>query len=279
MAISYGVTFMDRTLFTPPMIETFRVCRRAYQLAFLGGRQSPERIKLSTVCKRFLLKAVSDIHKGRLSNLPQVQKYLGQHWPADRLVVEGDDITAQEQSIQAFRFVYRVLTNYIAKPYRPKGGEPGGVSLKVRARVPHSKVYLEDTFDLILWHPEKRHLELVDFHLHPLKQLDPSWPPPSLLVRYFLAQRLRQRWPFDKLVMTYCQLQPDGANPVSIEVDDAMFRLHWPELLKTINQMKDPEDYAPHRNEMCRRCQFLTQCLSMGGANDASPTDNVGLSA
>jgi hypothetical protein len=270
---------MDRTLFTPPMIETFRVCRRAYQMAFLGGRQGPEKVKLQTVCKRFLLRALSEIHKGRIQNLPQVQKYLGQHWPAERLIFDGDDLRGQEQGIQAFRFVYRVLTNYISDPYRPKGGEPAGISLKVRARVPHSKVYLEDTFDLIIWHPEKRVLELVDFHLSPLKPYDPAWPASALMVRYFLAQRLRQRWPFDKLVMTYCQLHSDGLTPVPIEIDDAIFRLHWPELLKTINQMKDPQDYAPHRNPMCRRCQFLTECVAMGPAAEEEPKGEVSLTA
>jgi hypothetical protein len=270
---------MDRTLFTPPMIETFRVCRRAYQLAFLGGRQGPEKVKLQTICKRFLLRAITEIHKGRIQNLPQVQKYLGQHWPAERLVFDGDDITGQEQSIQAFRFVYRVLAHYISNPYKPKGGEPVGICSKARARVPHSKVYLEDTFDLIIWHPEKRQLELVDFHLSPLKPFDPAWPAPSILIRFFLAQRLRQRWPFDKLVMTYCQLHSDRTTPVSFEIDESTFRLHWPELLKTINQMKDPEDYAPHRSEICRRCQFLTQCLAMGQPGETGQENAVGLSA
>lgn len=270
---------MDRTLFTPPMIETFRVCRRAYQLAFGSERQGPGFVKLQTVCKRFLLRALAEIHKGRIQNLPQVQKYLGQHWPAERLVVDGDDITGQEKSIQAFRFVYRVLSNYVSNPYRPKGGEPAGICMKVRARVPHSKVYLEDTFDLLIWHPEKRELELVDFHLSPLKPFDPAWPSPSILVRYFLAQRLKQRWPFDKLVMTYCQLNSQGFTPVSIQMDESIFRLHWPDLLKTIDQMKDPEDYAPHRSNACRRCQFLTQCISMGQMGKPEVSQEVGLSA
>ena len=106
--------------------------------------------------------------------MPAVQKYLGQNWPSEKLAAE-DDLQGQERSIQAFRFVYRILRNYISNPYKPKGSEVCGVSLKVRARVPHSKAYLEDTFDLILWHPERRTLELVDFHLSPLKPFDPAW--------------------------------------------------------------------------------------------------------
>ncbi len=252
---------MDRTLFTSPMIETFRVCRRAYQFAFDGN--SVDKIRLSTLCKRFLLRALNEIHRGRVQNLPQVQKYLGQHWPTEKLASEGDS-DQQEKVVQAFRFVYRVLTQYIAAPYKPKGSESAAVSLKVRARVPHVKVYLEETLDLILWHPEKAMLEIVDFHLHALKPFDPAWPSPSLLVRYYLAQRLRARWPFQKLVFTFCQLQTDGITPISIEVDDALFRLHWPAMLKTLEQMKNPEDYAPHRSPLCKRCQFLTECVSMG---------------
>jgi hypothetical protein len=255
---------MDRTLFTPPMIETFRVCRRAYQMAFLAGRQpNKEPIRLSTLCKRFLLRALSEINRARITSMPAVQKYLGQNWPSEKLAAE-DDLQGQERSIQAFRFVYRILSNYIANPYKPKGAEVCGVSLKVRARVPHTKAYLEDTFDLILWHPERRTLELVDFHLSPLKPFDPAWPAPTLLVRHFLAQRLKVRWPFEKLVFTFCQLHTDGLTPISIELDEAVTRLHWPELLKTINDMKSEEEFAPHRSAMCKRCHFLTECLAMG---------------
>src|SRR6185437_10389882 len=200
-----GSFFMDRTLFTPPMIETFRVCRRAYQLAFHSKQGTAgEPTRLSTLCKRFLLKALAEINRSRIHTLPQVQKYLGQNWPADRLVSQ-DDSDAQEKTIQAFRFVYRILMHYIKAPYKPQGSEVAAVSLKVRARVVHSKAYLEDSFDLILWHPEKRILELVDFHLQPLKPFDPAWPAATLLIRHFLAQRLRGRWPFDKLVFTFCQ--------------------------------------------------------------------------
>ena len=269
---------MDRTLFTPPMIETFRACRRAYQFAFVGTKDpAGEKTRTSALIKRFLLRALAEIHRGRVQNLPQIQKYLGQHWPSERLCAENDS-DAQEKMIQAFRFVYRALTHYVAAPYKPRGGETAGINLKVRARVPHSKVYLEDTLDLILWHPEKRQLELVDFHLHPLKPFDPAWPTASLMVRYFLAQRLRSRWPFEKIVFTFCQLQSNGVAPVSIELDDAVFRLHWPEIVTTVNQMKSPEDFAPHRSELCRRCQFFNECVSMDRA-EPDDAESVSLTA
>jgi hypothetical protein len=257
---------MERTLFTPPMIETFRVCRRAYQLAFLASReQRSEKMRLSTICKRFLLKALAEVNRSRITNVPQMQKYLGQQWPAEGLAAP-DDATGQEKTIQAFRFLYRVLTNYVVAPYRPQGSEVAAVSLKVRARVPHTKVYLEDTFDLILWHPEQKILELVDFHIQPLKPFDPAWPTPSLLVRHFLAQRLRSRWPFEKILFTFCHLRADGFAAGSLELDESVVNLHWPDLVKTVNQMQSEEDFSPHRSELCKRCQFLGECLAMGPA-------------
>lgn len=260
---------MDRTLFTPPMIETFRTCKRAYRFAFLEKANAPAKTSLSTLCKRFVLKALVEIHRCRLTNLPQVQKYLGQHWPAQKLALQ-DDAAAQEKCIQMFRFVYRLLTNYITHPYAPHGSEVAAVSLKMRARVPHTKVYLEDTFDLVLWHPDKRQLELVDFHLHPLKPFDPAWPAPSLLVRHFLAQRLKARWPFETVSFTFCRLQLESISVASVELSDSLAALHWPELMRTIQQMNDEREFAPHESSLCKRCSFLTECLAMGQSGDLS---------
>jgi hypothetical protein len=262
---------MDRTLFSPPMIETFRVCRRAYQFAF--GANQVDKISMSALCKRFILRALTEVHRGRLNSLPEAQKFLGQHWPTDKFA-EGDE-EHQSKAVQAFRFVYRVLTHYVSFPYRPRGSEVAAVSLKVRARVPHLKVYLEETMDLILWHPERATLEIVDFHLHPLKPFDPAWPTPSLLVRYFLADRLRTRWQFKKVLFTFCHLQTTGVTPVTIELDESLFRLHWPEVVKTLEQMKNPENYDPHRSAMCKRCSFLSECKAMDACGEGTASDTA----
>ncbi len=63
---------------------------------------------------------------------------------------------------------------YLAKPYRPAGSKVVGVALNVRARVPNVKVYIEDTFDLILWFQNEQRLEFVDFSLQPLKNFNPA---------------------------------------------------------------------------------------------------------
>lgn len=263
---------MDRTLFTPPMIETFRVCRRAYQMAFV--KPGAERITTSGLCKRFLIKALGEINRGRIVSIHQAQKFLGQHWPADRFQVGVTD-DVQHETIQAFRFVYRALTNYVGKPYKPEGSAVGAVNLRVRARIPHTRVYLEDSFDLILWHPTQRRLELVDFHLHSLKPTDPSWPSASLLVKHFLAERLRTRWPFEKLTITFCQIKAESLVTTSLDIDEGVYRLHWPALLNTLEQMKDPEDFAPHRSDACKKCHFLVECMAMGA--DDTPQADAGV--
>lgn len=245
---------MNRTLLTPPMIETFRVCRRAYQMAFM--KQSERSEPTSSICKRFMLKALAEINRGRAVTVNQVQKFMGQHWPVDKI--------GAEEGVKAFLFVYKALTNYVNNPYKPEGAQIVGVSLKVRARIPHDRVYLEDTFDLIMWYPKEKKLEFVDFHVHPLKPFNQAWPSPSILVKQFLAERLQCRWPFEQLVMTFARLGPGGATPVSFTLDDGLYKVHWPELLKSIDEMKDPQDFAPHRNPLCGRCEFLAKCTEMG---------------
>ncbi|HEY9870375.1 MAG TPA: hypothetical protein V6D08_14520 [Candidatus Obscuribacterales bacterium] len=245
---------MDRTLFTSPMIETFRVCRRAYELAFVQRTEACENLATSAVCKRFILKALAEVNRGRITTVHQVQKFLGQHWPVDKV--------EQHECVKAFLFAYKTLVNYSAAPYRPAGARAVGVDLKVRARLPHDRVYLEDTLDLIYWYPKEKRLEFVDFHLNPLKTLNEAWPSPSLLVKQFLAERLRVRWPFEKLTLTFCRVSPEGLSTSSINPDEALMRAHWPDLLKTIEEMKSFESSpSPHLLPvcLCRRCAALAR--------------------
>src|SRR5215467_13141926 len=118
---------MDRTLFTPPMIETFRACRRAYQLAYVELRERKE--PANSICKRFILRALAEINRGRLTTVSQVQKYMGQTWPVEKL---GPD-----EAVKAFLFAYKTLTNSVISRYKPDQSRVVGVSLRVRARIPH----------------------------------------------------------------------------------------------------------------------------------------------
>lgn len=253
---------MDRTLFTPAMIETFRVCKRAYELAFLKSCQTNSG-KLSKICKRFLLKAFAEVNRGRLKSVNDAQRYIGQHWSSLKPEASAPE-HMQNRSIQAFRFAYKALTTYVSMPYRPHGSEIVAVNTVMRARVPQQGVYLEDVFDLILWHPENRILEIVDYHLNPLKAFDPAWPAPSILVKQFLCQKLKQRLPIEKIRLTFVQIQSQTQIVRSFDLDDSVFRLHWSTLLETLDQMKSAREFPPHQSEVCKRCQLLAPCQDMG---------------
>jgi hypothetical protein len=238
---------MDRTLFTPVMVETFRVCKKAYQEAFLQSGSAGDLPRAGSVCKRFMLKALAEINKGKISNIHQLQKFMGSHWPVDKF--------NSEEGPRAFLFAHKALSQYLAKPYRPQGGLIAGVALKVRARLPHQRVYLEDSFDLIVWYPQERRLELVDFHVSNLKPIDPAWPSATMLVRQFLGERLRSRWPFEKLTLTYCKVDAQGITPVTVNLDDAVCNTHWPDILRTLGEMNTTEDFPSSCNPKCLRCQ------------------------
>lgn len=257
---------MHRTLYSTTMIETFRACKRTYALTFLQNR--PELEGLSFICKQFLLRALAQVNRGKITTISQMQKYIGQCWPADRL---GHKYS-KEAVTAAFLSVYKTLLRYTAKPYRPPGSRIVGVALSVRARVPHVQVYIEETFDLILWFPAERKLEFVDFTTQSLKVADPSWPSTPLLVKKYLAEKLQTRWPFKKLVINQQRLGLLDYPPHFVTVDDAIYRLHWTEVVKDLEQMRTLEDkelddieirqliQRPH--EKCRHCQIILSRLN-----------------
>ncbi len=244
---------MDRTLFTPAMLETFRACKRAYQLAFQNeggsGRVSP-----SATCKRFVLRGLADVNRGRLTNPSQVQKFMGQHWPLEQL---HDQPGGKDSATRAFLYAYKTLLRYLGSPYRPAGAEVVAVATKVRARVPGQRLYLEDVFDLILWYPEEKRLELVIFHLKTLRKNDPSWPAPATLVRQHLAERLKVRWPYEKLTLTMVKVGPTESKELSIELEESLYRIHWPEIVKNLEEMKDLAHIEGHGEEPCVYCKAI----------------------
>ena len=219
------------------MIETFRTCKRAYELAFTRFSSGPNRSTLSSLCKRFVLKAVAEVNRGRLSNVQQVQKYMGQGWPLQRT---SEDLAEKDLCTRAFLFAFKTLNRYVSKPYRPAGSEIAAVALKVRARVAHVRVYVEDTIDLILWYPSEKRLELVNFQMQPLKPVDPAWPNASLVVKAYLAERLKIRWPFEKLSIMTCRLGTQDYVPISVVVDENLYKAHWAEVAKALEEMKEP---------------------------------------
>ncbi len=269
---------MDRTLFTPAMIETYRVCKRAYELAFLKSSDGAGSQKLSTLCKRFLLKACAEVNRGRIKTINEAQRFIGQHW--NSLKIENDAAEdLQTKSVQAFRFAYRALTSYVAHPYKPANTEVVAVNTTMRARVPHAAVYLEDVFDLILWHPEQKVLEIVDYHLNPLKAFDPSWPAPSILIKQFLCEKLHSRLPFEQIRLTFIQIQSQGQQIRSVDLDESVYRIHWPSIVETLIEMKSASDFPPHTGDTCKRCEALSPSSSMGTFTGESRNDVVYRSA
>jgi len=243
---------MDRTLFTPAMLETFRACKRAYKLAFQSMGESG-RVSPSATCKRFVLRGLADVNRGKVANPSQVRKFMGQYWPLDKL---HDQPGGKDSATRAFLYAYKTLLRYVANPYKPKGAEVVAVATKVRARVPGQRLYLEDVFDLILWYPEEKRLELVIFHVKALRKNDPSWPSPSTLVRQHLADRLKVRWPFEKLTLTMVKVGPTESKDVSIDLEDSLYRIHWPEVVKSLEEMKDLGEVDEHGEE-CTYCKAI----------------------
>ena len=268
---------MDRTLFTPAMLETFRACKRAYKLAFQNQSGESGRVSPSAICKRFVLRGLADVNRGKVTNPSQVQKFMGQHWPLDKL---HDQPGGKDSATRAFLYAYKTLLRYVANPYKPKGAEVVAVATKVRARVPGQRLYLEDVFDLILWYPEEKRLELVIFHLKTLRKSDPSWPTPATLVRQHLAERLKVRWPYEKLTLTMAKVGPSESKDVSINLEDSLYRIHWPEIVKNLEEMKDLGDVEEHGPEFADKpCAYCKTMESKIAAEQVNSVDHVTLSA
>jgi hypothetical protein len=244
------------------MIETYRICKRAYEHAYVKFTTGISPGSLSSACKRFVLKAVAEVNRGRLASVQQVQKYMGQGWPLDKV---SDDSPEKELCTRAFLFALKSLNRYVTKPYRPDGAEVVAVALKVRARVAHVRVYLEDTIDLILWYPKERRLELIDFQMQPLKPINPAWPNASMLVKSYLAERLKVRWPYEKLSLTTYRVGTQDHQPVTVLVDEPLYRAHWEDVVRALEEMKVP----PTRESACSAAPNATckHCLAIKKAS------------
>ena len=249
---------MHRTLFTPAMIETFRSCKKAYELASIKFTNGGAPVRASVICKKFILRALAEINRGKLDSVNQVQKYMGQNWPVEKL---EDQIGEKEKATRAFLFAYKSLIKYAAKPYKPRNAEVAAVALKVRARIATVRVCVEDTLDMVLWHADEKRLEIVDFQLQPLKPVDPAWPSSSVLVKYYLAEKLKSRWAFEKLTLTTYRVGTQDFQPISINLEESIYKLHWAELVKTLDEMKDEKSEtktcALHAKGSCQYCNNL----------------------
>lgn len=251
-----GLNYMDRTLFSPSMIDTFRACKRAFELAVSTYTSQPSKRNVPSLCRQFVRKGIAEINRGKITSPGDVQTFMGRHWPLEQVEACNAD---PDSVAKAFLFCYKILMSYARAPYRPDGAEVVAVALKARSRVAHVRVYLEDTFDLILWYPKTRHLEIVEYQLRSQKQLSSSWPTVSAQVKRFLCERLRVRWPFESVSITTLKMQPKGMNATNIMIDDSVFKAHFDDVVSDLESMKCPTDRGQHSNEdHCKYCQALT---------------------
>lgn len=251
---------MDRTLFSPAMIQTYQKCKKLYELKYMKTPVG-EGVKLSTITKRILKKGFAEVHRGQITTVPQAQQWIGQHWP--NLDSKADPSEPFEGGIiNSFRFALRVLTAYAVRPYEPAASQIAAVNIKLRARIPHSNTYIEDVFDLVLWHPHEETLEIVDYHISALQVRDEAWPPADILIKQFLVQKIHSRYPFKRIKMTFGRFMPSGMQYKSFMLDDALFRLHWPEIERTIEEMKSAHEFKASTQEFCARCPFADSCPS-----------------
>lgn len=247
---------MDRTLFSPSMIDTFRACKRAFELAVSSYTSQPTKRNVPSLCRQFVRKGIAEINRGKIMTPGDVQTFMGRHWPLEQVEACNAD---PDSVARAFLFCYKILMSYARAPYRPAGAEVVAVALKARSRVAHVRVYLEDTFDLILWYPKTRHLEIVEYQLRSQRQFSSSWPTVSAQVKRFLCERLRVRWPFESVSITTLKMQPNGMSATSTSIDDSIFKAHFEEVVRDLESMKSPTDRGQHSNEEhCKYCQSLT---------------------
>lgn len=261
---------MDRTLFFPFMLDTYKACKRAYELARTRLATQPEKRSLASICKQFVRKGIGQINKGKIQNNNQLQIFIGQHWPVEKLEKCG---FTQDQIARSFLYTYKTLLHYLRCPYVPADAQVVATAQKVRSKVHRAGVYIEDTFDLVLWYPEKQHLEIVDFRLKLPHRVSNQHPIPSLLARHFLANKLRVRWPFRTLSVSTIKVTPKALHVSEMDLPEETFNNNWDEIVRDLEKMKSPLDLdAQCSHDNCSFCSMLNE-------GTTQTDDNLSMSA
>ena len=99
---------MERTLFSPSMLEAFTACKRAYLLAYSGEGEAGRAAGARALCKKFILRGLGQINKGAITNASQLQKFMGQYWPIDKL---SDQPGGKDSATRAFLYAYKTLAS------------------------------------------------------------------------------------------------------------------------------------------------------------------------
>ncbi|MDX2107807.1 MAG: hypothetical protein SFY67_15500 [Candidatus Melainabacteria bacterium] len=237
---------MDKTLFLPSMIEAFSLCKRSYIASMKSFENRTQRLQGNSnsqgisLLKQFVKKGIAEINRHRVTSSHHVQAFTGEYWPLEQM--EKQNLN-QDQTTRLFLYSYKLLMSYVRKPYKPQGAQVALVGQKLRAKVPGAKVYLEDTFDLVLWYPDTRTIEIVDFRLRPSSIANLNSASAYILARQFLADKLKTRMHFQNLVMTTCLMGQNSMQVESIRVEDS--NLHnessWQKIVDSLIEMKSPD--------------------------------------
>jgi hypothetical protein len=203
-----------------------------------------------------------------VTNINQVQIFLGQYWPLEKLERLNPN---KDHLARAFLYSYKTLHGYVRKPYLPGASAVAAVALRVRARVPESRVYVEDTFDMVLWNPHTRHLELVEYQTKPIRHVNPLHPPASVLIKQFLCRRLKTRWPFETLALTTIKIGPQAMQRHKVLLDESVFALNWHCVVKDLQLMKERVEAEPHKpGDDCKYCDALERNMVREKSDDGS---------
>jgi len=260
------------------MIEAFSLCKRSYIASMKSFENRSQRVQNSnsqgiSLLKQFVKKGIAEINRQRVTSSHHVQAFSGECWPLEQM--EKQNLN-QDQTTRLFLYSYKLLMSYVRKPYRPDGAQVALVGQKLRAKVPGAKVYLEDTFDLVLWYPDTRTIEIVDFRLRASSIANLNSASAYILARQFLADKLKSRMHFQNLVMTTCLMGQNSMQVESIRVEDS--NLHnesnWQMIVDSLTEMKSPtfsetsdlEEVAP-----CDRpgCIYCNQSKSQDDDNES----------
>lgn len=269
---------MDKTLFLPSMIEAFNLCRRSYfsSMKSFGGKHEHSKEAANSqglsLLKKFVKRGIAQINRGKVSNSNHVQTFSGEHWPLDEMEKQNFN---EDQTTRLFLYSYKMLMSYVKNPYRPPGAHVVCVGQKLRVKVPGAKVYLEDTFDLVLWYPESRTAEIVDFRLRPSNIANLHSAGSYMLARQFLAEKLSSRLPFQKLVMTTCLLGQNSMQVESISVNQDALEQEgaWSSIVQNLVEMKSPQFSGSGDLSSIPPCS-RTSCIYCSENANRDETDN-----
>ncbi len=93
-----------------------------------------------------------------------------------------------------------------------------------------------------------------------------------MLVKKYLAEKLKTRWPYKKLSIRYERVGLQDYSPLITNPEESIYRLHWAETVKNLEDMQTLERgqiennstknlWQPH--DKCRHCDIILSRLKI----------------